>query len=417
MSPYYNKIGGVTFTGENEKYAYIVGDSAKEQHVIDFILAQRIDSVALYDLHRIFPDDDVKQALKSFMKRLRDNGVTRILGIGAEYKPHWDNMLDFHNNIAPFDGFLTEIEFWNGGATFEEFIELLEYARELPWKPAPNGEKPTLASYVGWITQEQVDEMVPLLDYLYVHAYVTQASLAYPRVEERFQFIADANQRLGTNTKVLPIYSAEDHDWAAGNEYFMGEWLQTNCIPKAEAQFMKDFEAGPYANKLELAGHMFYEYFFASKYLEANCGNPCTSSQYLYPDGTCHNACSSPFTATIQKSCTSLCNIDEYTLADKSCSSTCSAPDVVKIDQGGLKYCETPTTGLSSIAIAGIVVGATVVVVIIVVIIKKKLAVKSVAAVTGIANPVSNQDGKSLELSQVNQDATLIQLNANRSHV
>jgi hypothetical protein len=263
VSPYTDHIGQVTFTGDDLIYSQILGDPQKEQHLLDFIVAQQIDSLSLYNLNVILNDEGLSTALESFMDRARGAGVLRIEAIGAEGTAIWDDINAFHRERAPFDGLVTELEFWAGAVTFDEFTGTLEYARSLDW----GQQVPTLTAYLGWPDAEEVSAMAPLLDRVYVHVYVDTAQQAYPYGEERFQMFAAANQELGTNVEVWPIFSAEDTDWAAGAEHFMGEWLQTNGVAAAETQFLADWQAADLQN-VGLGGHQYYEYFFLDKYLE-----------------------------------------------------------------------------------------------------------------------------------------------------
>jgi hypothetical protein len=131
-----------------------------------------------------------------------------------------------------------------------------------------SGTKPSVIAYVGWPTQQQVDLMAPWLDRVYVHVYVDTAPQAYTYGAERFSFFAAANRSLGTKIDVWPIYSAEDTAWAAGSEFFMGEWLRDNGLTAAEAEFMSGWQAANWGTEIVVSGHQYYEYFFLTKYLQ-----------------------------------------------------------------------------------------------------------------------------------------------------
>jgi hypothetical protein len=136
LSLYTDHSGQLVFGGETEEHRFILGDAAKEQLVLEFIAAHRIESLALYDLATILDDDALRDALESFMVRAREAGVLRIEAISATSTNTWDAIAAFHDEHAPFDGYVTEIEFWNGAVTFDEFIDALEYARALTLNPS-----------------------------------------------------------------------------------------------------------------------------------------------------------------------------------------------------------------------------------------------------------------------------------------
>jgi hypothetical protein len=266
LSLYTDHTGQIDFGGETEEHRFILGDAAKEQLVLDFIAANRIESLALYDMGTILDDAGLELALASFMTRAREAGVLRIEAISATATNTWDQVAEFHEAHAPFDGFVTEIEFWNGGATFDEFIGILEYVRAMPLV-APAGGAPTLSVYVGWLEPSEVEAMLPLIDRAYVHVYVDEAPAAFGYGEERFEMFADATEAQGRDVEIWPIFSAEDHAWSAGSETFMGEWLTDNGLDAAELALLGDLEAAPVYGRIEVSGFQYFSHFFLERYL------------------------------------------------------------------------------------------------------------------------------------------------------
>jgi hypothetical protein len=263
-----NRVGKIPFTGDDEVYANILGEEAKEDRLLAFIKSQHIDSISLYDLNAILTNDRLKSVLASFMTRARQAGVQRIEAIAAEDAAAWDRIYQFHHHHAPFDGLLTEMEFWTGSPTFDDFLKTLRYVRSLTWQPASAGP-PTLSAYLGRPTPAQVEQMVPLLDRVYIHVYVPAASRAFGYGSERFRLFAQANQKLGAHVDVAPIYSAEGQEFAAGGESFMGDWLRERGLEETERLFMADWEREMSGVSLRLAGHQYYEYYFLDKYLKS----------------------------------------------------------------------------------------------------------------------------------------------------
>jgi hypothetical protein len=266
VSLYTEKLGQLTFGGETEAYRFILGEPQKEQKLLDFIEANRIEAISLYNLNAILQKDNLKAALQSFMERARQAGLLRIEAIGATSTTGWDQIAAFHNSRAPFDGFVTEIEFWNGGATWEQFVGTLQHIRALPVQ-APGGGAPTLSVYAGWLEQQQADAMAALIDRVYLHVYVDQASQAFGYGKARLQMLANANASLGRNVDIWPIFSAEDHKWAAGPETFMGEWLAAHGVDAAEKAYLTGYEGDALHGAITVSGFQYYEYFFLDAYL------------------------------------------------------------------------------------------------------------------------------------------------------
>lgn len=268
VSLYTNRAGKIPFTGDDEVYAHILSDKVKEDRLLEFIKSQHIDSISLYDLNAILTDDRLKSALASFTSRARQAGVQRIEAIGAEDAAAWDRIHQFHHKHARFDGLLTEMEFWTGSPTFDDFLKTLRYVRSLTWQPASAGP-PTLSAYLGRPTPTQVEQMVPLLDRVYIHVYVPAASRAFGYGSERFRLFDQANQKLGAHIDVAPIFSAEGQEFTAGGECFMGDWLREHGLEETEQLFLADWDREMSDVSLRLAGHQYYEYCFLDKYLKS----------------------------------------------------------------------------------------------------------------------------------------------------
>ena len=172
LSLWADHVGEVVFGGETEPYRHILGDATKEKTVLDFIAARRIESLSLYDLSAILGDGPRLVALLSFLGRARGRGVVEVNGIADTTQAAWDDIASVQTKDTPFDGLVTEIEFWNSG-TFQEFHDTLTYVRALDMK-ARSGAPMKLGVYIGRPSAEEVDSMLPLIDRLYVHVYVNR---------------------------------------------------------------------------------------------------------------------------------------------------------------------------------------------------------------------------------------------------
>ncbi|HRI69190.1 MAG TPA: hypothetical protein PK156_33395 [Polyangium sp.] len=267
LSLWTTHIGQVTFEDETEPYREILGDPTKEDAVLAFLKKERIESLSLYDLYKILGDATREPALLSFITRARQNGVLEVNAIGDTTYAAWDAIATTQAASKPFDGLVTEIEFWNGSATFQEFTDTLKYVRSLNI-PGRTGGEATLGVYTGWPDATQIEGMLPLIDRLYVHVYVKSPDLAYGYGKDRFQLIANANQKLGTNVDVRPIFSAEGVAWSAGSEHFMGDWLSTGSLDEAEAQLLGAWEAVPPIGPVKETGFQYYDYFFLNRYVK-----------------------------------------------------------------------------------------------------------------------------------------------------
>ena len=264
VSLYTDHNGQIAFTGPLDPYRNIVGDLVKEQHVLDYISAHGINAISLYDLGTINDTPGKNAALASFMGRARKAGVQSIEAVSSQSTALSDTIASFHQTQAPFDGIVTEIEFWNGGVVADA-TSALSYLQAKKLKRM-DGSPLSYGSYLGWVKDTDITALVPYVDRLYLHAYVTQPSLAYDYVAMRAKAVATANAALGKDVEVVPIYSAEGVQWSAGAEHFMGDWLATGSLDVAETTF-RDAWTTKAPAKLRLGGFQYFEYFFLAQYL------------------------------------------------------------------------------------------------------------------------------------------------------
>jgi hypothetical protein len=207
-------------------------------------------------------------SLVAFMAKARTRGIREIIAIGGDSNVMWDRINAFHNNQAPFDGLLTEIEFWNQDnktKAFEDFLGYLRHVRSLTWSHG----LPPLAAYIGWPNASQISAMAPLLDSFYVHAYVRTPDSAFGYAADRLQSISSAARALKKKIPVRFIFSAESALCNAGVP-FMGSWMaQTGatCFTDAENVVTAAFSASGLGADIVLQGFQYYEYFYLRKAL------------------------------------------------------------------------------------------------------------------------------------------------------
>jgi hypothetical protein len=273
VSLYTTVIGQITFSGGDAAiFSNILGNSTKEQYLLNFAAAENITSLSLYNLGTILGNSQLSNNLVSFMTKARSQiNISRIEAVGAVSTSVWDNIFAFHQNQSPFDGFVTEIEFWNNATSspsFNSFISTLQYVRSLSWRNSTSGNKPTLTSYLGWPTAAQVTSMAPYLDRVYLNCYVQNPSTSYSYGLNRFRMFDDANKAQNLSIEIIPIFSAEGVKYSAGSSSYMGDWLQNHSIPQAESTFLSDWTAGSLGNTTKYAGNQYYQYYFLRKHLK-----------------------------------------------------------------------------------------------------------------------------------------------------
>ncbi len=268
VSLHADHVGVFALSGAAEILRNVLGDVAKEAHLLDFARTHEITTLTLYDLGSILDDRALSEALIAFAARARAAGILRLEAIGAADAAAWDRIAAFQRTHGTFDGLVTEIEFWNGDVTFAELTRLLDDLRALGLADARGAPLP-LAVYVGRFDAAQALELARRVDRVYVHCYTRSGESTFDYGRERFQLLAAASTMTGRALDVLPIFSAEGVDFRAGGETFMGEWLSAHGLDEAERWFLGGWSAAALPASLRLAGTQYYEYVFLERYLGA----------------------------------------------------------------------------------------------------------------------------------------------------
>ena len=233
VSLYTDHIGTLALdedpAGNTEKFRYILGNTSKEDTLLAYASAHEIHSLSLYNLYAILGDTTLREQLTAFMARARLQGITRF-----------------------------------ESATRDELLTTLQYVRELGLETS-SGQPLPLAVYAGWFDGEDAAAIAPLIDRMYVHAYVDSPDRALGYVEERMALLQAENDAQGLSLEVWPIFSAEDTAWAAGGEHFMGEWLSAHSLDEAERTFLANYEASDLT--IRVTGQQYYEYVFLALYV------------------------------------------------------------------------------------------------------------------------------------------------------
>ena len=221
----------------------IVTSSTKTQEALTFIQQQGFSELTLYTggpiSTRVLPSKEVQ--LNNFITQARLKGITKInIAIGSNIE--MDNVMKFINEYnGKVDGFWLEYEWWNNKPRdFNNAISLIKYIKQ-------KGGDRTIGVYIGWIYQSEMSSLVNLVDYIYIHSYVSSGWQTYSRIKSRLDMIQMALPL--RKVKVYPIFSAEwlpqeicNQGTSNSSFYdcscFMGPWLTKNDgVKGAEVAF------------------------------------------------------------------------------------------------------------------------------------------------------------------------------------
>ena len=259
----------------------IVTDSVKTQEFLDFVRKYQFTELTFYTggplATRVVPGKELEFSL--LLTKLPAYGVTDVniaIGSGAEM----DRVMSFINTYrVRVTGFHLEYEWWNNKPRdFENAATLLKYMRQ------KGGQDRKIGAYIGWTTQSDMNGLVPLVDRLFIHAYVPDGKKTYSKVKGRLDQIMVTRKGgqtapviVSKKTDVYPIFSAEwlppeicnqgpTHPDFYNQMCFLGPWLKANGGPAgAETAFNRAEAAGRtttdnWRNYATIRGFFYYEY-------------------------------------------------------------------------------------------------------------------------------------------------------------
>ena len=265
-------------------FANILSNRDAETELLKYAQANKIDTLLLYDLHRILnkrnaADRRHNTALARFLARSKtEYGIRSIAAVG-EHAGFFANVIDPYNNSRgdakeKFDIYNLEFEFWiksrikdvyfrpylkpnglpaNEDGAFQFFLESLKRMRSLA---QTSSHKIQTEAYIGWtnklteMTAPDVEREIAMhVDRIRVHAYRSKPDFAY--TSQRLNGLVRARPSL----PISVIFSTE--------KAFMHDWLSDRSMQAAETDFMKQLrENAPRAlrSTIRLEGFTYYSW-------------------------------------------------------------------------------------------------------------------------------------------------------------
>lgn len=260
----------------------IITDPIKTQEFLDFVKKYQFTELNFYTggplETRVITGKELEFSLflEKIWKLDTINGVNIAIGSGAEM----DRVMNFISVYKPkITGFVLEMEWWNNfPRDFENAATLLKYMRQ------KGGPDKKISAYIGWTMQSDMNGLLPLIDRLFIHAYVPDGKKTYSKVKGRLDQIMIARKEgqttpivVSKKTEVYPIFSAEwspseicnqgpSHPEFYNQMCFMGPWFKANGGPDGSiAAFNRSEASGRtssdnWRNYAEIRGFFFYEY-------------------------------------------------------------------------------------------------------------------------------------------------------------
>lgn len=265
----------------------IVGDSLKEDSLLQFAQDYNFNYLLLYNLYHIhtqrfsITDPTESDTLADFIEKAKTAfGVLQVGATGETFNS-FTNIDNYQQDYAgqpnkQFDSYNIEYEFWNTGSTgaggyycttyltdagltcdtagaFTFYLEQIQRLDSLA-----NVRGVLSETYIGHPTAGQSRQIGDTLDRVLVHYYrgsdvYGNGNSIYNYNSHRLEDLAPTNDTLD----VLPIF--------ASTSSFMGSWLETNSLESAYDTWMNgqnawDDASGSWKDHINIQGYQWYAY-------------------------------------------------------------------------------------------------------------------------------------------------------------
>lgn len=186
-------------------YEMILGDSVKEDALIQWAVDENIGWLLLYDLNSIRSGSAYTSLGKTKLRAFIAKCTLRGIKVGASHSGSAATVaavLDYNNTSAVnerFDEYVVEDEFWNPGGDFAVTTSNAANA-----KPLLNAANIFFTIYTGFFDQGQANILVTLFDAIYTHDYRLNPQWSYCRT--RWTYLGTA---VSSPYPVYPIFSVE----------------------------------------------------------------------------------------------------------------------------------------------------------------------------------------------------------------
>jgi len=256
-----------------DDFKYIIGDTLKEDSLLNYAQSKGINYLTIYNLHYIqthlfdITDPEESQPLSNFISKAKTlYGIIEV-GAASEKSSSFDKVITYNNNQisqdSKFDVLYMEFEFWNtnlaceGGyycntyntcdtaSAFQFFIEHLWLTDSIA-----NANDMISETYLGWFNQGQANQIVSSVDRFMLHAYVSNPYHAYNYTKSRLELLAQSSDTVNLSI----IFNGRDN--------FLGDWLNFNLPVKAFDIYMEDFEedTASWKENIFINSHQWFAY-------------------------------------------------------------------------------------------------------------------------------------------------------------
>ena len=230
----------------------IISSESESQDLIQFIKKHKINELTFYTggpaEKRVLPE--MKKEFSVLLTKIWKCGTIKNVNLAIGDSIEIDRSIDFIlSTNSKITGFTLEYEWWNHRP--RDFSNALALLKEIRQVSKLQLRKPvSIGAYIGWTSQEEMNDLVLYVDRLLIHSYVQDGKQTFNLFKDRLTQVATTGwkKKIG----VFALFSAEwepeevcdsgsSHPEFFNQMCFMGKWLKENGIKNAEKAF-KDSE-------------------------------------------------------------------------------------------------------------------------------------------------------------------------------
>jgi len=261
-----------------DDFSAILGNKTRENNLLKYARDNGFTTLSLYDLQRILHPNMIDRAntmqLADFIYKAKTDYCIQCITAIGENADFFRDVISAYNHLRPqkdqkIDAYNLEFEFWNyiaigvgkdnyctnylryAGANcdvegaFHFYMQQLARLHQLAVQ-----DNCLCETYVGQFDEKKIKEMLPFLNRILIHAYVSNPSTSYQYTVERLMLFA------GTNavTNVIIIFSSEAE--------FSGPWLYAQDESAAFKIYRKSYGADNerFKSHVNLLGYQWFDY-------------------------------------------------------------------------------------------------------------------------------------------------------------
>jgi hypothetical protein len=272
----------------------ILGDTDKEDSLLQYALDSSYNYLALYSLHSVnLNDPNTANTMADFIRKAKVNYSIPYVGAVSETFSGFQNRITPYNlnrsdDNERFNVFNLEFEFWTqssvnpGGYYCTQYLQpnncSCDTSGGFKWfinqihkiDSIANLQNIKSETYLGWFNEGQAQQITQNVDRILLHAYRTNTSSLYGYSKTRLEYLASNNQVV----EVAPIFSSEPD--------FMGPWLDAHGQIEAYNEYKDDYDTdnASWQQYINLLGYHWFDWGYMPKPVPGSSGtfNPILSA-------------------------------------------------------------------------------------------------------------------------------------------